>query len=118
MCNGVKEEHGIDGGRPPRETRSNESTSRTEPGTRHPGPRSVDDSPPGPDSSLSSSYSVGSDSDSSSSSSDDDLSANMVTTTLKEVSTMLTFRLYVNSSILSEFGTKASLWEKFINIAS
>ncbi|KAF1788894.1 hypothetical protein GQ600_213 [Phytophthora cactorum] len=77
-----------------------------------------DDSPPGPDSSLSSSYSVDSDSDSSSSSSDDDLSANMVATILKEVSTMLTFRPYVNSSILSEFGTKASLWEKFVNIAS
>ncbi|KAG3128673.1 hypothetical protein C6341_g24448 [Phytophthora cactorum] len=41
MCNGVKEEHGVDGGRPPRETRANESTSRTEPGTRHPGAQSV-----------------------------------------------------------------------------
>ncbi|KAG4039739.1 hypothetical protein PC123_g24710 [Phytophthora cactorum] len=41
MCNGVKEEHGVDGGRPPRETRANESTSRTEPGTQHPGAQSV-----------------------------------------------------------------------------
>ncbi|KAF1787432.1 hypothetical protein GQ600_22782 [Phytophthora cactorum] len=60
-----------------------------------------DDSSPGPDSSLRSSYSVDSDSNSSSSSSDDDLSANMVAITLKEVSTRLTFRPYVNSSILS-----------------
>ncbi|KAG6942946.1 hypothetical protein JG687_00018771 [Phytophthora cactorum] len=75
MCNGVKEEHGVDGGRPPRETRANESTSRTEPGTRHPGAQSVS---PGPDSSLRSSYSVDSDSNSSSSSSDDDLSARSI----------------------------------------
>ncbi|KAF1791786.1 hypothetical protein GQ600_25934 [Phytophthora cactorum] len=90
--NGVKEHHGVDGGRPPREMRANDSTSRTESGTRHPGAWSV---PAGPGSSLSSSYSVDSDSDSSSSSSDDDLSAIL----LKEVSMMLTFRPYVNSSI-------------------
>ncbi|KAF1775400.1 hypothetical protein GQ600_5523 [Phytophthora cactorum] len=129
--NGVKEQHGADGGRPPRRRGR---TSRYPDGARNASSRRMErvrnktkgssscgrtpkrskrrnDSPPGPDSSLSSSYSVDSDSDSSSSSSDDDLSANMVATILKEVSTMLTFRPYVNSCILSGWSRKVRTQE-------